>query len=55
MMTTYIVRRCARCNEVIYRFKKGEQMSDLVKGANIGIHLIVCDPETFDDHVRRFF
>lgn len=54
-MTTYIVRRCGRCGEVVYRFKKSEPMSDLLKGANIGTHMITCDPEKFDEILRRHF
>ena len=47
-MVKFIVRRCGRCGEEVYRFKKSEPMSDLLKGANIGIHLLTCDPEEFD-------
>jgi len=32
----------------MYKFKKGEEMSDLLKGCNIGLHLLVCDRDTFD-------
>jgi hypothetical protein len=52
---TNIVRRCKRCGEVVYRFKKDVGMSDLVKGSNIALHMIVCDPERFDDLLRRHF
>jgi len=52
---TNIVRRCGRCGEVVYRFKKGNRPSDLVLGAEIGLHVLVCDPERFDDMVRRHF
>ena len=52
---TNIVRRCSRCGEVMYRFKKDVCMSDLVKGSNIAIHMIVCDRERFDDILRRHF
>lgn len=54
-MAVYIVRRCKRCGEAVYRFKKGEEMSDLVKGCNIAIHMLVCDREAFDEHLKRHF
>ncbi len=52
---TNIVRRCQKCGEVIYKFKKGNRPSELVLGAEIGLHLIVCDPDAFDEVLRRHF
>lgn len=50
---TNIIRKCQKCGEVIYRFKKGQRPSDLVLGAEIGIHLIVCDPDKFDEILMK--
>ena len=54
-MTVFIVRRCTRCKEVIYKYKKGEEMSDLLKGCEIGLHLLVCDREKFDEILKKHF
>tara|TARA_Y100001973_G_C5051060_1_gene257713 strand:+ start:259 stop:435 length:177 start_codon:yes stop_codon:yes gene_type:complete len=50
---TYIVNRCKKCNEPLYKFKKGERPSDLVLGAEMWLHLLVCDRDKFDEHLER--
>lgn len=50
---TNIVRRCKKCGEVVLRWKKGTRPSDLVIGANIAVHMIICDRERFDEHLRQ--
>jgi len=54
-MKVFIVRRCAKCGEVIYRFKKGMRPSDLLLGCEIALHMLVCDRDAFDEHLRRHF
>jgi hypothetical protein len=50
---TNIIRRCKKCGEVVYRFKKGHRPSDLVLGCEIGLHLILCDRDAFDAHLAK--
>jgi hypothetical protein len=50
---TNIIRRCKKCGEVVYRFKKGHRPSDLVLGCEIGLHMIVCDRDAFDAHLAK--
>jgi hypothetical protein len=46
---TNIIRKCPKCNEVIYRFKKGERPSQVVLGAEMWLHLLMCDRDAYDD------
>jgi len=43
-----IIRKCLKCGEVIYRFKKGERPSDILLGADMWLHLLVCDRDKYD-------
>lgn len=52
---TNIIRKCGRCGEVVYRFKKGQRPSELLLGAEIGLHLLVCDRDKFDEILARHF
>jgi len=55
-LMTYVVYRCRRCNEVVYRWKKGEtEPSRLLKGANIALHMITCDRQRFDAIIEEEF
>jgi len=47
-MRIMIFRRCERCDEIIYRFPKKDNVSDLVKGAEIALHMITCDRERYN-------
>lgn len=46
---TNIIRKCPKCGEVIYRFKKGNRPSDLVLGCEMWLHLLTCDRDKFDE------
>lgn len=48
-----MVRRCPKCNEIMYEYKKGDNPSQLWRGASIAIHMIVCDPDGFNEHLRK--
>ena len=48
-----MVRRCPNCGEVMYKYKKGENPTQLWKGSMIGIHMIVCDREGFDAFLKK--
>jgi len=48
-----IIRKCLKCDDVIYRFKKGERPSQMVLGCEMWLHLLVCDREAFDEHLMR--
>ena len=51
-----IVRRvCKRCRREVYRYKKSEGMSDVVKGASIGLHMLQCDPDRFNELLDNEF
>jgi len=50
---TNIIRKCPKCDEVIYRFKKGERPSQMVLGCEMWLHLLVCDRDAFDEHLMR--
>jgi len=50
---TNIIRKCSKCGEVIYRFKKGDRPSQLVLGSEMWLHLLVCDRDAFDEHLLR--
>jgi hypothetical protein len=52
-MTSYFVRRCPDCSEVIYRYKKGTNPTQLWRGSMIGTHMIVCNPEKFDAFLKE--
>ena len=52
---TNIIRKCRKCGEIIYRFEKGNRPSNLVLGAEIGIHMMVCDPKRFDKILQENF
>jgi len=52
---TNMIYRCPKCNEIVYRYKKNEPISDLLKGANIGLHMITCDRDAFDAHIQEMF
>ncbi len=53
--TGYIIRRCMRCNEIIYRFKKDERPSNLLLGAECWLHLLTCDREAYDEAIARLW
>lgn len=50
---TNIICRCKKCKKVIYRYKKGEEPSPLVRGAETWLHLLECDPEAYDRAVKE--
>ena len=50
---TNIIRKCSKCEEVIYRFKKGERPSGVYLGAEMWLHLLVCDRDAFDEQLMR--
>jgi len=53
---TYVVYRCRRCSEIVYKWKKGTpEPSKIVKGANIALHMITCDRERFDAIIEEEF
>lgn len=53
---TFVVYRCRRCGEVVYKWKKGEtEPSRLLKGANIALHMITCDPDRYNAIIEQEF
>ena len=50
---TNIIRRCPKCKEVIYRFKKGNRPSKIVLGAEMWLHLLICDKEAYDKAIEE--
>lgn len=41
---------------MVYRWKKGEtEPSRLLKGANIALHMITCDPERYNSIIDEEF
>ena len=52
---TNMIYRCPKCTEIVYRYKKGEPISDLLKGCNIALHMITCDRDAFDRHIMENF
>ena len=50
-----IIRRCQKCGEIVYRFKKGERPSDTVLGAECWLHLILCDLDEYDRRIEEAF
>ncbi len=52
---TIVKRICERCKREVYRYRKDEGMSDVLKGAHIGLHLLECDPNRFNEILHNEF
>ena len=55
MTKTLVYRKCKRCGKTVYRFPKEDNVSDVVKGAEIALHMITCDTERYNALISEFF
>lgn len=50
---TYVVNRCRKCGNPIYKFKKGQRPSDILLGAEMWLHLLICDKDAYDRAIEE--